>query len=420
MTNINTTQTRIAAASEAIDRYEHHVHAWTYIDRQALLGPTTGAPGPLSGVVVGIKDIIDTADMPTEYGSPIYRGHRPTADAAVVTALKAAHAVLAGKTATAEFAFLGSGPTRNPRRLTHTPGGSSMGSAAAVAAGMADAALGTQTAGSVIRPASFCGVTGFKPSFALVPTRGVRTLSPSCDTVGWFVRDVALLAPLWEALTGRTADIPTAPLRYALLRTPQWPLADAHSRAVVSNATLELMHRGGAVNDITGQSLFTDVSTAQRDIMMHEARQYLAWEYTQHADQLGQPSRSALDAASSITADAYTEAQDVIARARHHLDQWFGDADILLTPAVIGEAPAGLASTGDPVFARPWTALGTPTAAIPWGTGPNRLPIAVQAIARPGHDATLIAAAHTIAAASPYLTSTNNTLLDESDSQHHG
>ncbi|MET0457098.1 MAG: amidase [Mycobacterium sp.] len=420
MTDAEPTQTGIVAACSSIDRYEHDVHAWTYIDHQALRGPITAALGPLTGCVVGVKDIIDTAEMPTEYGSPIYRGHRPAEDAAVVTALKAADAVLAGKTATAEFAFLGSGPTRNPRRLGHTPGGSSMGSAAAVAAGMADAALGTQTAGSIIRPASYCGVTGFKPSFAVVPTRGVKALAPSCDTVGWFVRDVALLAPLWEALAGRQVDIPKAPLRYALLRTPQWPLADAHSRAVVTDAILELTHDGSAVNDVTDQALFTKVGAAQRRIMMYEARQNLAWEYTHHADRLGQQSRSALDAANGITADDYSEARGVIEHARSHLEQWFGTADILLTPAVIGEAPAGLSSTGDPVFARPWTALGTPTVAIPWDTGPNQLPIAVQAIARPGHDATLIAAAHTITDASPYLAAANDDLLDESDPRHHG
>jgi Asp-tRNA(Asn)/Glu-tRNA(Gln) amidotransferase A subunit family amidase len=391
------------AASEAIDRHERNVHAWTYIDREALRIGATHGSGPLAGVVVGVKDIIDTADMPTEYGSPIYRGHRPTDDASVVALLKSGGALLAGKTVTAEFAFLGSGPTRNPRRLTHTPGGSSMGSAAAVAAGMADAALGTQTAGSIIRPASYCGVIGFKPSIGAVPSAGVKPVSSSCDTVGWFVRDVALLTPLWEALTGRSACATTKPLQFALLRTPDWNVANAHSRAIVTEATLALARRGDAINDITGHTLFTNVSAAQHNIMMYEARQSLAWEYANHADQLGQPSRRALDSAQSITANSYTESHRVIDDARDNIEDWFGDADILLTPAVIGEAPAGLASTGDPVFARPWTALGVPTAAVPWSTGPNELPISVQAVARPGQDAALITAANTLAAASPYL-----------------
>jgi len=402
------TATRPAAAAAAagralaaIDQYEDDVHAWVHLDRDELTRPSSGS-GPLGGIVVGVKDIIDTAGMPTEYGSPIFRGHQPDSDAAVVTALRDAGAILAGKTATAEFAFLGTGPTRNPHRFTHTPGGSSMGSAAAVAAGMADAALGTQTAGSIIRPASFCGVIGVKPSFGLISTAGVKAVSPFCDTVGFFVRDPALLAPLWETLTGTNIEIATGAQRFALIRTPEWLHADTHSRAAVTNATLELMHTGGAVNDIADDTLFADVSSAQRDIMMYEARHSLAWEYAHHPDQLGEESRAALDASRSLTEDAYARARDVIDTARGHLDEWFGDADILLTPAAIGEAPLGLSSTGDPLFARPWTALGLPTAAIPWTTGPHRLPIAVQAIARPGQDAALLAAVQTIAAASTY------------------
>ena len=401
MTGTATGHAAAAAALAAIDRYEGDVHAWTHIDRDALTRPSSGN-GPLSGIVVGVKDIIDTADMPTEYGSPIYRGHRPDSDAAVVTALRDAGAILAGKTATAEFAFLGTGPTRNPHRLTHTPGGSSMGSAAAVAAGMADAALGTQTAGSIIRPAGFCGVIGVKPSFGLISTAGVKAVSPSCDTVGFFVRDPMLLAPLWQTLTGRHLETAAAAQRFALLRTPEWLHADTHSRAAVTTATLELMHTGNAVSDIANDTLFADVSRAQRDVMMYEARHNLAWEYANHPDQLGEESRAALDAAQHLTEDAYARARAVIDAARGHLDEWFGDADILLTPAAIGEAPLGLSSTGDPMFARPWTALGLPTAAIPWTTGPHRLPIAVQAIAKPGQDAALLAAVQTIATASSY------------------
>ena len=190
----------VERALTRVEEWEPSVHAWAFLDPERARREARTASGPLAGVVLGVKDIFDTADQPTEYGSPIYSGHRSRGDAGVVAQLRAAGAVALGKTVTTEFAVFEPGPTTNPHRVTHTPGGSSSGSAAAVATGMVDVALGTQTAGSVIRPASFCGIFGFKPTFGTVTTAGVKLVAPSLDTVGWLARDVAVLDRVRVAL----------------------------------------------------------------------------------------------------------------------------------------------------------------------------------------------------------------------------
>jgi len=386
--------TAVHRCIEAIEDWEPSVHAWVRLDLGAALTAARDADRresrPLSGLTLGIKDIYDTSDQPTGYGSPLYTDHRPHADATAVALLKLGGAIALGKTVTAEFAYAHPGPTRNPHRFGHTPGGSSMGSAAAVACGMADIALGTQTAASITRPASFCGVYGFKPTYGAVPIDGVKLIAPSLDTVGWFARDPRTLD---AARVSLTADAPTRPPtdrpRIALVPTPAWSAATPQSQTAVLDAIATARELGGLIEPNPGTDMLDGLAQAHLTMLTFEAARTLAWEHQQrHA--LSPALLSLLDSGRDTTQDDYDNARRLRDDARRHLPALFGDADILLTPAAVGEAPAGLSSTGDPIFGRVWSLLGLPTVTIPYAVGPTGLPIGIQAVARASADQMLM------------------------------
>lgn len=379
-----------------VARTEPLVRAWAYLDpvRARREADTIDARGglPLAGLVLGVKDIFDTGDQPTEYGSPLYAGHRPAADASAVALVRAAGAVCLGKTVTAELACYEPGPTANPHRATHTPGGSSSGSAAAVAAGMADVALGTQTAGSVIRPASFCGVYGFKPSFGTVSAAGVKACAPSLDTVGWFARDPLLLDRIRVCLTDRApAPRLAAPPRLGLLRTDQWDACDADSRRAVQAAAAAARAAGVTVTDLGRPGFLAGLADQHPVVMAYEAARALAWEHSRHPRSLSAGLRQLLDQGRAIDPAEYDAALARRAAALARIDELFAGHDAVLTPAVVGEAPEGLGSTGDPRCARLWSLLGLPAVNLPGAVGSTGLPVGVQLVGRPGRDAELLA-----------------------------
>jgi len=400
---------RGAVSSEAVVRacldriadQEPRVQAWEFLDPELALEQArridrlTPRP-PLAGLPVGVKDIIDTADMPTACGSPVRRGHRPGADASCVAALRAAGAVVLGKLVTTEFAYFSPGKTRNPRDLARSPGGSSSGSAAAVADLMVPAALGSQTAGSVIRPASFCGVVGFKPSYGLLSLAGVQPFAPSLDTLGLFVRHVADLPILMRALgTNLGAGSRALPPRIGLCRTEQWPLAAAETRRMLEDAAGDLARAGAPVRDVELGSAFAGLPDAQKTIMAVEAARSLAEERRLHEPLLSPILRELIEQGEAIPPGRYRAALDHAEACRAKLPELFGGFDVLLTPSAPGEAPIGLASTGDPAFSRIWTLLHLPCVTIPGRLGPHGLPLGIQLVA--GGDSDLLAAAGWIA-----------------------
>ncbi len=377
---------RVAAREEA-------VQAWAHIDPQQVLADARARDAekprsPLHGVPVAIKDIIDTADMPTEYGSPIYAGHRPRADAACVTHLRNAGAVIMGKTVTAEFAMSFPGKTRNPLNFAHTPGGSSSGSAAAVADHMVPLALGTQTGGSVLRPAAFCGIVGFKPTFDAINTVGVKQNTKSYDTVGIMGRSVGDVALTFAVMTRRDASgfvlPPIDKPRIGFYRTLQWPRADDATHAALEGVASRLAKAGARVSEATLPAKFSEFADARSKVGDFESSRALAWERQHFEDKIG--SREKLRKADAVTLDEYLAAQKVLAECRRLVEIAFGDFDVLLVPSAPGEAPKGLTTTGDAVFNQTWTALRTPCVTIPVSTGPSGLPIGAQLVGAFGAD----------------------------------
>lgn len=363
------------------------------------------AVGALHGLPVAVKDIIDTAGIPTENGSPLDAGRKPLRDAFVTERLRAAGAVIIGKTVTTELAFMDPAKTRNPHNTAHTPGGSSSGSAAAVAAAMAPLAIGTQTGGSVIRPASFCGVVGFKPSFGAIPRRGVLAQSPSLDTIGVFARttaDAALLAEVlygFDAADPATALIPhpqlhaTAmqdpPVRpvFAILQPPGWENASPDMQAGLAELAEAL---GDQAFPLPAPPLFDSIRDAHRRVQMAEmARCYYTYA-RDGGDRLGPELRAAIDAGNGILARDYLSALDLPKVIDAALGEVFDRCDAILCPAAPGPAPEGLGSTGNPVFNGLWTFAGTPAITLPLLTAPNGLPMGVQVVAARGNDARLM------------------------------
>ncbi len=390
---------------EAIEAREGELRAWAHLDPELALAQAgeldrlpAGERGPLHGIPVGVKDIIDTADMPTGYGSPIYSGNRPGADAEVVTRLRSAGAVVIGKTVTTEFALFHPGPTVNPHDPSRTPGGSSSGSAAAVGAGTVPLALGTQTAGSVIRPASFCGVVGVKPTFGAIPTRGVRPCSPALDTVGVFARDVAGAAHAVGVLSGAgtPAHASGAPkrLRVGVARTPEWDLVPADAAARIEQA-INALADAVDVSEVVLPSPFAGLVEAQTCVMNVEVTHALAVERSYRYTELSPILQRQL-AAGDKAAWAYDAARAHIDRCRGLLPIAFAGADVLLAPSTLGEAPPLDEGTGDPLLCRAWTALGTPAVSVPGLTGPAGLPLGLQVIAAPGRDDLALAGAQQI------------------------
>jgi amidase len=386
---------------------EPEVQAWEHLDPESALEQARrcdreGRKAPLFGLPVGVKDLIDTRDMPTAYGTALHRGHRPAADAACVAALRAAGGVILGKTVTTELAYFTPGKTRNPHDLGRTPGGSSSGSAAAVACGMVPAALGTQTAGSVIRPAAYCGVVGFKPSFGRFAREGIKSIAPSLDTLGMFARALGDLPLLCAALGAPLAlPAPGRPPRIALCRTAHWESAEPAARAVVERAAAGLAAAGAEVRELTLPTAFDGLLEAQKTVMAVEMAAELAPERAAGEEKLGEPLRRLFRDGDAAAGAAYAKAKAQGERCRELFAATLSPSDLLLTLAAPGEAPLGLAATGDPLFNRVWTLLHVPCVSLPAGRGPHDMPLAIQLVGARGSDAALLAHAGWVSQALP-------------------
>ncbi|WP_454720782.1 MULTISPECIES: amidase [Cupriavidus] len=394
------------ACIERIEAAESGILAWQHFDAgqalaQARLLDAAPAAGALQGVPLGVKDLMDTADMPTTYGSPIYAAHRPAMDAACVAAARAAGALVMGKTVTTEFATFQPGPTRNPRApagAPRTPGGSSSGSAAAVAAGMVPLAFGTQTAGSIIRPAAYCGVVGYKPTYGTLPGAGIKPLAPSLDTVGVLARTVDDAA----FFIGTLARLPLSPaaaparLRVGICRTPHWDRASEDSRRALADAARVLEAQGATVGELAMPDAFAHLTQAQIDIMAYEAAAAFVPEQRARAADFSAGFAALLAAGQRIGGEHYFAAQALAAGARHAFEATFGQFDVVLAPSAEGEAPAGLDATGDPIFNRMWSLLGNPCVHVPTGTGAHGMPVGVTLVGPCRGDAQALAAAQAL------------------------
>jgi len=400
---------------ERIRALEPKVQAWQFLDEEHALAQAracderkrSGEPtGPLHGVPVGVKDIIDTADMPTENGTALHEGRTPRDDAAVVRMLRAAGAVILGKTVTTECAYFNPGKTRNPHNPEHTPGGSSSGSAAAVGAGMVPLALGSQTAGSVIRPAAFCGAYGFKPTHGLIPRTGVLALSRTLDHVGLFARSIDDLALLLEQLQGydeRDPDTrpraripfrsvareepPLEPM-FAFVKTPHWERMDSDAKEAYAELREAL---GKQVEEVQVFVSGSEPWDWHRTIMEAEMAANLEPLWSKGAEKLSEKLRALLERGKETRALDYQRALRRIAPTVEGFDELFMQRyDAIITPPALGTAPKGLASTGDPAFCSVWTLLGMPAITLPLMQGENGLPLGVQLVGRKGYDARLL------------------------------
>jgi amidase len=380
---------------------EPQLHAFAHVDPELALrqareldrGPIRGA---LHGVPIGIKDVIDTADQPTQMGSPIYAGHRPACDAACVALLRAAGAIILGKTVTAEFAGMTAGPTVNPHNPARTPGGSSSGSAAAVADMMVPAALGTQTGGSVLRPAAYCGVIGYKPTFGAFNRAGLKFAAESLDTIGLIARsldDVGLITSVLLGGKPRTSVLDAAP-RIGLCRTPLWDTAQPETKHAVEDAAARLAKAGAELREVTLPDDFAGLRAAAREtINNYERSKGMAAEWASHRDLISVKLRRCIELGMGMPYQDYLSAIALGESCRAKLPAVLEGFDILLAPCVQGEAPVGLDSTGDPGFQAIWTILHVPTMSLPTHRGPNGLAVGIQLIARRYDDQRLFACA---------------------------
>ena len=378
--------------NDAIDRSEGDLQVFSH--RNTTLEAGDGA---LAGVSIGVKDIFDTRDMPTGYGSPIYDGHQPVADASLVSMLKVAGAVIAGKTVTTEFAWFQPGPTRNPHNPEHTPGGSSSGSAAGVAAGFFAAAIGSQTGGSIIRPSAFCGVAGYKPSFRLFPTIGMKHFSWSLDTVGFFAAGAADAAFVASACSGRDLLVDEhekAAPRIGVYRSNIDNQIDEDMVAALDRAASLSGKAGAAVVIIDAPFEVEIARSAHGPVQDFEAHLALVDELTHSPHKLSRKLYNHLAQAATITPQTYDNARRTANRARKACHSLFDDCDVLLMPSAPGAAPETLASTGDSVFNRLWTLMGLPCVNVPGVVGGNGLPLGLQIVAPFGGDKSALQAAH--------------------------
>jgi amidase len=384
-----TAEALVNACLDRIAARDPEVHAWVALDAdfalaQARACDRSPARGPLHGIPVGVKDVIDTADLPTEYNSPIYNGHRPKTDAACVGLVKRSGGIVLGKTATTEFAYQHPPATRNPHNLDHTPGGSSSGSAAAVADGMVPLALGTQTGGSVIRPASFCGIVGYKPSFGTVNRAGLKFLAESLDTLGMMGRTVEDVALLVHALAGvalpdLVSKPPRAP-RAGLCRTPRWSEADPVTSGLIEQAAKTLELAGAQVTDFDYGPELAGIYDDHEVITNHECARAFEWEYANRRELLSPSIVRHIEKGWSYSRARYEQAIRNGMRYRARIEEVFASQDFLLTPSAPGEAPWGLANTGNPVFNGTWTFLGVPCVTLPVFAGASGLPIGIQIV----------------------------------------
>jgi Asp-tRNA(Asn)/Glu-tRNA(Gln) amidotransferase A subunit family amidase len=422
-----TSEALVRSCLERIAEREPQIHAFAHLNpdaaiRQARALDAGAIRGALHGIPFGVKDLLDTFDAPTSYGSPIYEGFQPLADSAAVAHCRAAGGVMMGKTVTTELAnmqptaFVESAQsdvstTCNPHNLDHTPGGSSSGSAAAVADFMLPLALGTQTAGSLIRPAAFCGVVGFKPSHNRIAKAGVKSLSETLDTIGGFarsVRDVALLA---SVLTG-DARIVQQPcfaqadaskvnlekalqgIRIGLCPTPEWQLTDADTQTAWALAMQKLAR--AQLSQLDWPAALSNLVPLQKDIQAFETARSLMPENRSTPNRLSAPLQALLAYGETISGDAHVAHVLQVFQARQQAADLFRGVDVILAPSTIGAAPHGLAYTGDPLFCRTWTLLGLPCVHLPFATSVSGLPVGLQLMGTYGQDHQLLAAAHSV------------------------
>ncbi|MEM5475497.1 amidase [Pacificibacter sp. AS14] len=381
---------------ERIAQKETDVGAFIHFDPDQVRSVADGldkqqATGPLAGLPVGVKDVIDTVDMPTGYGTDAYSGSRPVWDAPCVTQSKSAGALIMGKTVSTEFAMASPGETRNPWSPAHTPGGSSSGSCAAVASGMALMGFGTQTAGSIIRPASYCGVVGYKPSFGLLEPAEIKVLSHSLDTLGIVTRSVRDAALIVSVLSGRSglalSRTPCSAPRVGLFRTPPFDMSEPATEAALDHAIARIEAAGGTVVEIDVPEDFVTTHDLHAAVMGWEVTRALSHERTVLWDQLTQVTRDFLTEKAKVTALDYDAALAALPLIKTSLAGAMTDVDVLLAPSAAGAAPKGLASTGAPTFNSPWTLLHMPALSVPAILDVGLLPVGVQVIGRVGDDA---------------------------------
>jgi amidase len=390
---------------ERIGAREPTVKAWVNFDPELALAQAHALDreprrGPLHGVPIGVKDVIDTFDMPTEMGSPIYRGYRPLADAACVALLRRAGAVILGKTATSELAGSAPAATTNPHNAAHTPGGSSSGSGAAVADFMVPAALGTQTGGSVLRPSSFCGVFGYKPTYNTFNKAGLKPAAESIDTIGWIARsidDIALLTAVLRRDEPRPLRSADAAPRIGICRTELWDSAQPETKRAVENVATALGRTGAVVRDVELPAEFAGLAALARGtINYYERAACMAFEWDNHRAALSPQMQRYIENGLKTSRAGYVAAWRRFEQCRALLPKVFDGIDVLLAPCVPGEAPKGLGSTGDPSMQAMWTALHTPTMTLPTHRGPNNLPVGIQLVAQRYDDDRLFACARWI------------------------
>lgn len=375
---------RVRALQGCLDRIasmDASIQAWVQVAPQRPTGD-----GPLSEIPFAAKDIIETRGLSTAYGSPVYRGRIGTADAAIVRDLRQRGAILLGKTHTTAFAYRTPAVTRNPRNVAHTPGGSSAGSAAAVAAGMVPLALGTQTRGSVLRPASFCGVTGFKPSYGLFSLDGVLPLASSLDTLGFFTHTPADMFAFWEAMgqpLGGEADV--------VFGVPDpLPEVEPAMAAAFRDAVSTLRSRGASIRGLDISAMLTRLADATTTLQAYDAARHHGERYREHGAKLADLADLVREGLAMPQAK-YDDATTYIAESKVRMAGFYKTTPVILVPAATGPAPLGLGFTGDPRMNAPWTALGTPAISIPMPVA--GLPLGLQLTAEPGQDARVIRAA---------------------------
>ena len=385
---------------ERIEAREVALSAWASFDpdlamAEARARDNAPAKGVLHGVPIGVKDVIDTNDLPTEMGSPIYAGHRPGNDAACVSLLRAAGAIILGKTITCEFAGMTPGATRNPLDTNRTPGGSSSGSAAAVADHMVHVALGTQTRGSILRPASYCGIVGYKPSFGLVARGGLKFAAESFDTIGALARTIddaeLSVSVLSGALAMKGAALSSPPsvgvCRDGLER------AEDETVQALEDAATRLGLAGARMREFSFPCDVEDFTAATKIINDVERARATAWEWQTQSELISERMRTCIEAGLATPFDEYVSAMRLIGDCRARIYADFDEIDVVLAPCVNGEAPAGLDYTGDPFFQGLWTALHVPTISLPTHRGPNDLPVGIQLVGNKYEDKALLAAA---------------------------
>jgi Asp-tRNA(Asn)/Glu-tRNA(Gln) amidotransferase A subunit family amidase len=375
-------KTRELALQPCLDRIQAmdpSIHAWVQV-----LPQRSRARGELSEIPFGVKDIIETRGLATEYGSPVYKGRIGTADAAIVRTLRQRGAILLGKTQCASFAYRTPAPTRNPRDLEHTPGGSSSGSAAAVAAGMVPLALGTQTLGSVLRPASYCGVTGFKASYGLLPMEGVLPLAKSLDTLGFFTQTPADMLALWESM-----GHPAGPGDDVALGSPEpMPAIEPAMAAAFQHALSQLRRAGVSLRSIDIAGMLARLSDAATTVMFYEGARFHQQRFQEYGSRLADLANLVREGL-EISVERYDDARHYIADCKSRVAEMYKITPVILAPAATGPAPAGLTSTGDARMNAPWTALGTPAVSIPMPVS-RGLPLGLQLTADHGQDGRLL------------------------------